>query len=104
MPELLHRLMTSARQSREAVHLMRLGLQMEKLLGSGGLVHAPVGDPALGATASASNAGERPAGEPMADDGVRADQGTPHGLDFAAMTGLDAGYFAAQPGSGMNFS
>ena len=104
MPELLQRLVISSRQSREAVHLMRLGLQMEKMLSSSNPMLNPLGESAVGAPVSASSSGESPAGQRLDSGGLELDHGTPHGADFAALTGLDAAYFDAPPSAGMNFN
>jgi hypothetical protein len=103
MPDLLQRLKASKRQAREVVHLMRLGLQMEKMLNFG----APLSiSPGGGVSPSAG--GEKVGVSPGAADGslsaTSVGKGTPLGPDIAAMTGLDADYFSAGLGSGESWA
>ena len=104
MPDLLQRLKASKRQAREVVHLMRLGMQMEKMLSSG----VPLVVSQLGGGPDPSAGAEKIATSPGAADGSllapSLGKGTPLGPDIAAMTGLDADYFSGGPGSGESWA
>ena len=93
-PELLKRLASAKRRSREIVYLLRLGLQMEMRLNG----KVPMVDHASAESAPPSNQAPAPAAPvpaPVLGTGNPAD--IPLGGDFAEMTGLDADYFASAP-------
>ncbi len=87
-PDLLQRLARSKRLSREMVYLMRLGLQMEKML-SGKIpmvgMTADVGIPALVQASTVA----------AADSVVVGMAGIPSAEAFSEMSGLNADYFSA---------
>ena len=93
-PELLERLAGSKRRSREIVYLLRLGLQMEMMLNG----KVPMIGKASEGSAPVSNQAPAPAGPvPAPVFGTSTPADIPLGADFAAMTGLDADYFAGAP-------
>lgn len=106
MPDLLQRLKASKRQAREVVHLMRLGMQMEKMLNAKAQFGFSSQEAPTSATTGAG--GAKVEASPGAVDGSllapSLGKGTPLGPDIAAMTGLDADYFSGGPGSGESWA
>ena len=94
-PELLKRLASSKRQAREIVHLLRLGLQMEKMLDGRGSVVAIAAE-AGGLDVRQTSASVAPNSAPAVTHSL---SDIPLSGEFAEMTGLDADYFSVVPGA-----
>ena len=92
-PELLQRLAGSKRQAREIVYLLRLGLQMEKMLSGKVPMVGATADVGVPAPAQASPLTVTPV--PVAAPIAVVSTGIPSAEAFSEMSGLDADYFSA---------
>lgn len=92
-PELLQRLAGSKRQAREIVYLLRLGLQMEKMLSGKVPMVGMATDVAVPATAQVSTQTAVPVAAPAPV--ALGSAGIPSAEAFSEMSGLDADYFSA---------
>lgn len=90
-PELLQRLAGSKRQAREIVYLLRLGLQMEKMLSGKFPMVGMTSDFAVPDSAQVSTQTVTPVPVPAASGSA----GIPSAEVFSEMSGLDADYFSA---------
>ena len=92
-PELLQRLAGSKRQAREIVYLLRLGLQMEKMLSGKVPMVGVTADVGVQAPVQASNQTVTPVA--VAAPVTMGSTGIPSAEAFSEMSGLDADYFSA---------
>lgn len=92
-PELLQRLAGSKRQAREIVYLLRLGLQMEKMLCGRVPMVGMTGDVVVPDLVQASTLSV--ASVVVAVPVPVENEGIPSAQAFAEMSGLDADYFSA---------
>lgn len=97
MPELFNRLANSKRQSREVVHLLRLGLHMEQILKGNAQLPGSTGTMGMPSQAPVANATGLPQTEQLrkAEELVVASDPVKSSTDFAEEVGIGAEYFDA---------